>query len=100
KAHWDELYHNLTRFDSPNLRVLASAMDDPQFGGTGKAEPMIIVNQVGKGRIFHTPLGHVMGGKLESIQDPQFQLLVARGTEWAGAGSVTITQAPPPPAGP
>ena len=92
KAHPDELYHRLVHMhDSPH-RVLASAFADPEKGGTGAHEPMIIVSNYGAGRVFHTPLGHVWRGREEthaSYQDSQFQTLLLRGTEWAATGSVT-----------
>jgi len=92
KAHPDELYHRLVHMhDSPH-RVLATAFADPDKGGTGAHEPMIIVSNYGEGRVFHTPLGHVWRGREEthaSHKDSQFQNLVLRGAEWAATGTVT-----------
>ena len=92
RAHPDELYHRLVHMhDSPH-RVLATAFADPEKGGTGDHEPMIIVSNYGQGRIFHTPLGHVWRGREEthtSHEDSQFQTLILRGTEWAATGTVT-----------
>ena len=59
---------------------------------------MIIVSQFGEGRVFHTPLGHVVRGKESSRAshlDPQFQNVVLRGTEWAATGAVTDGDAAP-----
>lgn len=98
RAHPDELYHNLKHMHGAAARVLATAYSAPETGGTGKDEPMIMVLQYGKGRVFHTPLGHVWAGVPDtraSFQDPQFQELIVRGTEWAATGEVT-----PPRAGP
>lgn len=93
KAHFDELYHNLMYMHGVEHKVLAVAFSDKEkYKGTGKDEPMIVVLQYGQGRIFHTPLGHCMGGKAEPVMDPQFQLLVARGTEWAATGACTIKE--------
>jgi type 1 glutamine amidotransferase len=98
KAHPDELYHRLVHMhDSPH-RVLATAFADPEKGGTGAHEPMIIVSNYGEGRVFHTPLGHVWRGREEthaSYLDSQFQTLVLRGTEWAASGAVTDGDASP-----
>ena len=97
EKHPDELYHRLLRAPDAEFTVLATAFSDPVTGGTGNEEPMALVSTYGKGRMFHTPLGHHMGdGEPKSMLDPQFQLLVCRGTEWAATGQVSITKAPPP----
>jgi type 1 glutamine amidotransferase len=91
--HPDELYHLLVHTDGVERRVLASAWSAPDQGGTGEDEPMVIVQSYGKGRVFHTPLGHVWSG-VEATHatwnDAHLRLLVARGTEWAATGNVTI----------
>jgi type 1 glutamine amidotransferase len=92
-AHPDELYHNLINTQKVKIDVLAEAYSSPEHKGTGKNEPMALALNYGKGRIFHTPLGHVWTGndnQKASISDPQFKLLLARGTEWAATGKVTI----------
>ncbi|MGK0220217.1 MAG: type 1 glutamine amidotransferase, partial [Planctomycetota bacterium] len=91
-AHPDELYHKLAHLHDAPFTRLAGAYSDPKSGGTGEVEPMILVSQVGKGRIFHTPLGHVWPGveaSKVSHQDPQFRSLIVRGTEWAATGEVS-----------
>lgn len=80
----DELYHNL-RTD-PNIQVLATAHDDPSIGGTGHDEPLIWTVAYGKGRVFHTALGHDVAAMME----PGFIATFLRGTEWAASASVTI----------
>ncbi len=93
KAHPDELYHKLVHTPGVETRVLATAYSDPETGGTGKDEPMAIVLQFGAGRIFHTPLGHVWPGDVASratFDNPELHLLIARGTEWAATGAVTL----------
>ena len=90
-AHPDELYHWLVPMAGAENHVLARAFSDPETGGSGGQEPMIIVQSYGQGRIFHTPLGHVWRGveaSRVSHQDPQFRALVVRGTEWAATGAV------------
>lgn len=92
RQHPDELYHRLIHMHEAPYRVLATAYSDPATGGTGQDEPMVIVQQYGKGRIFHTPLGHVWRGveaSRISHLDSQFRTLVVRGTEWAARGEVT-----------
>ena len=96
-AHPDELYHRLVNIAETDYRVLASAFSDPETGGTGEAEPMVLVKEYGKGRIFHNVLGHAWNGDEASkvaFRDPQFRDLMVRGTEWAATGDVTGTAVP------
>ena len=90
RSHSDELYHGLTRAPEEPMTIIATALSEKSTGGTGKEEPMALVKSYGKGRVFHTPLGH----DLRAMQDPQFMLLVLRGTEWAATGKVTVQKAP------
>ena len=53
----DELYDRL-RGPAKNLTVLATAYADPKKGGSGENEPMLMAIEYGKGRSFHTTLGH------------------------------------------
>lgn len=80
----DELYHNLRM--RPNVHLLATAFDDPRMRGTGKHEPMLWTVSYGKGRVFHTALGHDGPAMLEE----GFILTFARGLEWAATGAVTL----------
>ena len=41
-----------------NMHILATTFADPAKQGTGRHEPMIITLDYGKGRVFHTPMGH------------------------------------------
>lgn len=88
--HPDELYHRLTPAPNEPITILATAHSAKEKGGTGADEPMALVKSFGKGRVFHTPLGHDLG----AMQDPQFMLLVSRGAEWAATGKVTVKKAP------
>ncbi len=93
RAHPDELYHRLVPMHDSEYRLLAHALSSRESGGTGEYEPMVLVRQHGEGRVFHTPLGHVWRNQeatRASFLDPQFRLLVARGTEWAATGAVTL----------
>ncbi len=84
-ARWlhakDELYHGL-RGPAENVTVLASALS----AATKEHEPMLMVIPFGKGRVFHTTLGHA----IEAVNGLGFQVTLARGTEWAATGRVTL----------
>jgi type 1 glutamine amidotransferase len=93
KAHPDELYHNLVNKQNASPHLLAQAFSSTESGGTGKTEPMAFTLQFGQGRVFATPLGHVWkdsDATKPSVLDPQFRILLARGTEWAATGAVTL----------
>lgn len=97
-GHPDELYHRLVNVQNADFHLLADALSSKESGGTGEREPMVLVHTFGKGRVFHTPLGHVwrnMPGTRASYADPRFRQLVARGTEWAATGNVTLSPEPP-----
>jgi hypothetical protein len=81
----DELYHNLTM--EPGVRILAAAFSSRAgSGGTDHYEPMAWVLHYGRGRVFHTPLGHAAS----SMASEGFHTLLLRGAEWAARGEVTI----------
>lgn len=85
----DELY-DLLRGPGENMQVLATAYADPQHGGSGRHEPMVMTVEYGKGRCFHTPMGH---GDY-SQECVGFITILQRGAEWAATGKVTQTKAP------
>jgi type 1 glutamine amidotransferase len=80
----DELYDRL-RGPATNLTVLATAFADRKTGGSGEHEPMLMVIEYEKGRVFHTTLGHDDKG----IKCVGFRTTFARGCEWAATGKVT-----------
>ena len=80
----DELYDHL-RGPAKNVTVLASAFSDPAKGGSGEDEPLLLAIDYGKGRVFHTALGH----GVEAIKCAGFATTLQRGTEWAATGKVT-----------
>jgi uncharacterized protein len=80
----DELYAAL-RGPGRNMNVLASAYSDPANKGTGRDEPQLMVISYGKGRVFHTTLGH----DVTALSSVDFVVTLQRGTEWAATGRVT-----------
>jgi uncharacterized protein len=56
--HADELYASLRGPGGAGMTVLATAHSDPANKGTNREEPQLMVLNFGKGRIFHTTLGH------------------------------------------
>ncbi len=79
----DELYSNSML--TPGSVVLATAYCDPgKPQGTGKDEPVVWVNNYGKGRVFECVLGHGVKG----VSDKPTQEWFRRGVEWAATGKV------------
>ena len=78
----DELYSHL-RGPAENVTVLATAVSDLN----GQQEPNLLTIDYGKGRVFHTTLGHadysmLCRGFYETLQ---------RGAEWAATGDCART---------
>ncbi|MBI3877193.1 MAG: ThuA domain-containing protein [Verrucomicrobia bacterium] len=80
----DELYDRL-RGPSQNVTVLATAFADPAQSGSGENEPMLMVIPFGKGRCFHTTLGH----SVDALKCVGAATVLTRGVEWAATGKVT-----------
>jgi type 1 glutamine amidotransferase len=91
----DELYANLKWQPTGSFHVLATAWDDHSLykqgekqplPGAGAAEPMLWTVDYGKGHVFVTAMGH----DADAMKNPGFAITLARGTEWAASGKVTI----------
>jgi type 1 glutamine amidotransferase len=80
----DELY---ARMHGPgeNMTILSAAFSDPANKGTSYDEPILMVISYGKGRVFHTVLGH----DIAALNCVGFITTYQRGTEWAATGKVT-----------
>ena len=87
-AEWmhtkDELYDSM-RGPAQDMTVLATAYSSKNKGGSNRHEPMIMVVNYGKGRVFHTPMGHAD----YSQECVGFIATFQRGSEWAATGKVT-----------
>lgn len=81
----DECYAQL-RGPAENLTILATGKDVSGKAPTDRHEPMLMVIDYGKGRIFHTALGH----DDYSMESVGFISSFIRGVEWAATGKVTI----------
>jgi type 1 glutamine amidotransferase len=79
----DELYDHM-RGPAKNLTLLATAYSDPATRGSGRDEPLMFTIAYGKGRIFHTMIGH----DPSSMSCVGFIVTLQRGAEWAATGKV------------
>ena len=84
----DELYDRL-RGPAENVTVLASTFSSKESNGSGEEEPSLMAINFGKGRVFHTAMGHNNGPDITSQRCVGFITTFQRGTEWAATGKVT-----------
>ncbi|MBA4408865.1 MAG: ThuA domain-containing protein [Bacteroidota bacterium] len=80
----DECYAKL-RGPGENMIILATGKDMSGKAPTDRHEPILMVLTYGKGRIFHTTLGH----DDYSCEGVGFITTFTRGVEWAATGKVT-----------
>jgi type 1 glutamine amidotransferase len=80
----DECYAKL-RGPAENMTILATGKDMSGKAPTDRHEPILMVVDYGKGRVFHTTLGH----DDYSIEGVGFLISFTRGVEWAATGKVT-----------
>ncbi|MEI6275320.1 MAG: ThuA domain-containing protein [Prolixibacteraceae bacterium] len=85
----DELYSKM-RGPAKNMEILATAYADTAHRGTARDEPMLMTLTYGKGRIFHTMMGHVgKDATHPATECVGFIVTFQRGAEWAASGNVT-----------
>lgn len=80
----DELYATL-RGPGENMTVLSTAYSVASNRGTDRDEPILMALAYGKGRVFHTVMGH----DIAALNCVGFIATFQRGTEWAATGKVT-----------
>ena len=80
----DECYAML-RGPAENMTILATGKDQNEDAPTDRHEPILMVIDYGKGRVFHTTLGH----DDYSFEGVGFIVSFTRGVEWAATGEVT-----------
>lgn len=88
----DEMYARM-RGPFQNATILATAFSDPEkeaapwkpsVKGSGRHEPMLLAVEYGKGRVYHSVIGHFD----YSQECVGFITLLQRGAEWAATGQV------------
>ncbi|MBU2950803.1 ThuA domain-containing protein [Tamlana agarivorans] len=85
----DECYAYL-RGPAKNVEVLATAVSTLKKPELEQKEPVAMTIKYGKGRIFHTTLGH----DETSFESVGLITLLLRGTEWAATGKVKQKRIP------
>lgn len=84
----DELYHSL-RGPAKRMKVLATASQPKDRGGSGREEPVLMTIRYGKGRIFHSVMGHTGKKHNKTTLCAGFVTTYLRGAEWVVKGKVT-----------
>jgi type 1 glutamine amidotransferase len=80
----DELYATL-RGPGENMKAIATAHSETTNRGTDRDELILLTTSYGKGRVFHTAMGH----DVAALRSVGFIATFQRGTEWAATGKVT-----------
>jgi type 1 glutamine amidotransferase len=60
-------------------------MTDAKKGGSGEEEPVLMAISYGRGRVFHSTMGHGP----DQMKCVGFIVTLQRGAEWAATGKVT-----------
>lgn len=88
-ARWlhteDELYAKL-RGPAMNMEILATTYSDEKYDGTQRHEPILMTIKYGKGRVFHTVMGHDQ----LALSCVGFMTTFIRGCEWAATKEVSF----------
>lgn len=83
--HAEDECYSMLRGPAKNMEILATAADTPKLQKAGRNEPMLMVIDYHKGRVFHTTLGH----DTPAFECVGFITTFKRGVEWAATGKVT-----------
>ena len=83
---YDELWEKLY-ISAKDVTILTSSFASSEFKGDNVWEPSTLVSRFGKGRTAYTSLGH----DAKAFESNEFRVLLARLTEWAATGKVTIS---------
>ncbi|MEM8485666.1 MAG: ThuA domain-containing protein [Bacteroidota bacterium] len=88
-AH-DELYHG-QRGPAANMKILATAYSDPEFGGSGQHELMMWWIPYGDGKVLTFLAGHhwPKQDNINAFMCIGFRTMINRGLEWLTTGDVT-----------
>ena len=80
--HAEDECYALLRGPAENVTILATAISTKKAPELEQKEPVAMVINYGKGRVFHTTLGH----DTIALECVGFITLLQRGTEWAATG--------------
>jgi len=88
--HTEDECYALLRGPAENVTILATAVSTKKAPELEQKEPVAMVIDYGKGRVFHTTLGH----DTTSLESVGFITLLQRGVEWAATGAVREKELP------
>ncbi|MBG0858947.1 MAG: ThuA domain-containing protein [Bacteroidales bacterium] len=84
----DEITHGIDA-SGEDVQILATALSDTAFRGSGRREPVLVARNYGNGRIFTTLLGSPDDPDNAAMHCAGFIVTLQRGAEWAATGAVT-----------
>jgi len=89
KSFWirDEFWQKI--LVAPGAKAHATVTPDPNFGGSGKAEPILFTTTINGGR----GCGYFLGHDTVTMKNTAWRSLLQRCTEWTATGKVTIEPA-------